>query len=85
MPVLELNRNEQKLLQEAVQKFMDQNRTPDVWLPGQQTLAALNVRAKGPTNVKALVPPQAVALIRAAIAGHEGSEAQSILAKLPQK
>lgn len=85
MPVLELNRNEQKLLQEAVQKFMDQHRTPDVWLPGQQTLAALNVRSKGPTAIKALVPPQAVALIRAAIAGQSGAEAQSILSKLPQK
>lgn len=85
MPVLELNRHEQKLLQEAVQKFMDQHRTPDVWLPGQQTLAALNVRAKGPAAIKALVPPQAVALIRAAIAGNEAEEATSILAKLPTK
>lgn len=85
MPVLELNRNEQKLLQEAVQKFMDQHRTPDVWLPGQQTLAALNVRAKGPASVKALVPPQAVPLIRAALTGNEAQEATSILSKLPQK
>lgn len=85
MPVLELNRHEVKLLQEAVQKFMDQNRTPDVWLPGQQTLAALNVRAKGPSAIKALVPPQAVALIRAAIAGNDEETAAGILSKLPQK
>lgn len=85
MPVLELNRHEVKLLQEAVQKFMDQNRTPDVWLPGQQTLAALNVRAKGPSAIKALVPPQAVALIRAAIAGNDEETATGILSKLPQK
>jgi hypothetical protein len=85
MPVLELNRHEVKLLQEAVQKFMDQHRSPDVWLPGQQTLAALNVRAKGPTSIKALLPPQAVALIRAALAGNDAEEAGRIVAKLPQK
>lgn len=85
MPVLELNRTEQKLLQDAIQKFMDSHRTPDVWLPGQQTLAALNVRSKGPTAIKALLPPQAVPLIRAAVAGQEGAEVASILSKLPQK
>ncbi|GEM_PF-5946302 len=85
MALLELNRNEQKLLQEAVQKFMDRHRTPDVWLPGQQALAALNVRPKGPAVIKALLPTQAIALIRAAIAGNDGAEAASILAKLPQK
>lgn len=85
MPLLELNRHEVKLLQEAVQKFMDQHRSPDVWLPGQQTLAALNVRAKGPAAIKALLPSQAMPLIRAALAGNEAEDAARIVSKLPQK
>lgn len=86
MPLLELNRQEQKTLQEALQQYMNNNRSPEVWLPGQQTLAALSTRSKTPGPVKAMIPPRAGRLLKAAMTDYtkrnEGSY-DELIAKLP--